>query len=376
MKKFLNIILIAILTVTVALGLTACVGGGDDGKDKGLLCKRIDGVYTIYDYVDDGTTTELDIASKIPDGETKVHIRAEAFKGVSSLKKIVVPQTVTEIGKGAFANMRGLEELVLPFVGKSANADAYQNQTATAEDKAIDSERTISHLFGSDFYGYGTSVTIRYNSGESSTSTCYVPLSLKKITINASAEYDIPMYAFSGFTKAVEIALTGNIVGIGEYAFSDCLNLDKITIPQTVKTIYKGAFEDCSKLKTVTFDGTPTIETLGDCAFKNAGIESITLPESVKVIGNEAFKGSKLKAITLPAAVTDVKDEAFFGCESLENVFVNGIFNIGVYAFADCDNLNYFGKLAEKTDKLVNLVGFTKVESQAFDGFEGTIKRS
>ena len=55
MNKFLKSIIVLMLALLVGLTAVACSdnGGKAEGK-KGLLYKKINGVYTIYDYVDEG----------------------------------------------------------------------------------------------------------------------------------------------------------------------------------------------------------------------------------------------------------------------------------------------------------------------------------
>lgn len=49
-------------------------------------------------------------------------IAASAFKDRAKLTKVVVPETVTSIGAGAFRGCVAIEDITLPFVGESANA--------------------------------------------------------------------------------------------------------------------------------------------------------------------------------------------------------------------------------------------------------------
>lgn len=257
MKKFLKILLISVLAIAVALSTVACsdeAGGGSGGK-KGLIGKRQNDTWVIYEYVDDGTgITELNIGDELdlPDGVTKVKIKANAFSDNNTLKKIIVSEKVTEIEEGAFAKMHELEELQLPFIGQVKNADVYEFETDedTDSNKAIDSERTIAHLFGTEEYGNGSSVTINYGSG---TKNCYIPFTLNKIVVNAS-NYKIPMHAFDGLMSVENIVLNGTVTEIGQYAFANT-RISSIEIPETVKIVHENAFNN-SKVENVLFAST------------------------------------------------------------------------------------------------------------------------
>ena len=94
MKKFLKIAIISVLALLTACSLMACKESGSDGNEKGLLCKKLDGVYTIYGYNAEDGVTELDIEKALDDlyeeEITDVRIKTNAFNGNSSLKKIIV----------------------------------------------------------------------------------------------------------------------------------------------------------------------------------------------------------------------------------------------------------------------------------------------
>ncbi|MBR2449233.1 MAG: leucine-rich repeat protein [Clostridia bacterium] len=259
MKKFLKILLISVLTIAVAFSMVACSdqpGGGNGGR-KGLVGKRQDDTWVIYKYVDDEADAGvLDIGAKLdlPDGVTKVKIKANAFSDNGTLTKIIVPEAVTEIEAGAFAKMHKLKELHLPFIGQVKNADAFEFESDEAydEDKAVDAERTIAHLFGTEVYDNGTSVTINYGSG---TKNCYMPETLNKIVINAS-NYKIPMHAFDGLTYVENIVLSGTVTEIGQYAFANT-RISSIEIPTTVSIVHEYAFNN-SKVENVLFASTAT----------------------------------------------------------------------------------------------------------------------
>ena len=264
MKKFLNILLVGLLAIATAVMCVACTpdnNGGTGGK-SGLLLKKIDGVYTVYDYVAVEGETTLDIGEvlKSKNITEDINIKAGAFDGVTTLTKIIVPANVKEIAEGAFRKMSNLKTIELPFVGKTVNSDAFFKESATATDKSVDKARTIAHLFGTEEYDGGKNVTI--NAGNTTVS-CYMPVTLEKVIINAQKvsegknSYSIPMHAFDGATNLKAVELKGAMLGaIGENAFSGCIALKSIEIPETVKTIYSNAFSGCSKLENVIFKGT------------------------------------------------------------------------------------------------------------------------
>ena len=63
----------------------------------------------------------------------------------------------------------------------------------------------------------------------------------------------------------------------------------------------------------ITFEGTPT--KIGELAFANSQLTSITLPNTIKEIGYEAFANSQLKEITLHEGLEVIDGFVFSGCK-------------------------------------------------------------
>ncbi len=328
MKRFLNIILVAILVLVSVFGMVACADDDAGSSEKGLKYKKYIGedFYTVYDYVDDGTTA-LSVPAEI-DGVAVGRIASKAFENNGSIKKLVVPTSVTEIGAGAFAGMKAIEELTLPFVGMTANSDLYNGETEPATDKSVGIEKNFCYVFGTDLYTYGSTVATTYGTEADETATYYLPSKLTKVTIAPAQAYSIPMHAFNGVTTLSEIVLQ-NIDGIGEYAFNNCSNLLKINIPATVSKIWDNAFTGCTKLSStgLVFDDVTAASALteiANLAFYGTPITEIVIPASVNYIGESAFAGSALKRVTLSSNTSlTLAKYAFYKCKYLTEVIYN-----------------------------------------------------
>lgn len=341
MKKIFTTLFLTLALIISAIGFTACGGSSDNDSEIGLIVKKYRGedFYTVTGYVDDGKTTVLDLTSK--DGTPVGRIAEGAFDGVSSLYEIIVPDTVTEIGKGAFKNVKNLNKLTLPFIGKNANADAYPNQTASSSIKCVDSERTIAYLFGDEEYDGGVKTTNYYNS--ESSSVCYIPATLSTVAINPKEDYSVPMFALSGVKVLRTVELSNKIIAIGCSAFNGCSNLSTIKIPASVTDIYEGAFNGCTNLKNLSFDENCKVEQFGEKAFYGITLTEFVVPNSVKTIGKECFATSSLKKINLNQVET-VKYGAFSNCESLTEVATSKTtVNLEYYAFYKCAKLTDSG---------------------------------
>ncbi len=355
MKKLFNTLIIALLIVASCMCLFACDGGNDGSEATGIVYKKYKGedFYTVYDYVDDGKTTSLTITGK--DGIEVGRIAAGAFDG-SSLTEIIVPDTVTEIGSGAFKNMKKLKSLTVPFIGKTANSDGFINESSPADDKSVDGERTISHFFGTEEYDLGIKITNNYNSDSST--TCYIPQTLTKIALTPKEDYSIPMYAFSGFVNLRTVELTDKIVAVGDGAFKGCMTLKNIEIPASVTSIGANAFNGCKMLDTdMLLTKATGLTEIGNFAFANTVFASIKLPSSVKTVGESCFNKAELQSIVLSANLVSIGKEAFSGCQYLSTVdssLVVAKVSVGVFAFADCKKLNNTGITLEDFDFAAN----------------------
>ena len=252
-----------------------------------LYKKTADNICLIYGYKDDGSnvaTLDFNEVLEIPEGVEKVKIKKNAFNGNDTLTKIIVSADVTEIEAGAFAGMKKLERLEVPFIGRYANSDAFQNESASAVEKAVDAERTIAHFFGAEEYDDGFAMTINYGAGST---TCYVPTSFKDVVVNATVAYSIPRCAFNGAKKLQSITIKGEIDAIGAYAFANTI-FASIEIPATVKNIYEGAFEN-AKIKFVNFVAGASEIVLGNKAFAGCALIERINSEVDKTIDLEVF---------------------------------------------------------------------------------------
>ena len=119
---------------------------------------------------------------------------------------------------------------------------------------------------------------------------------------------------------------------IGQYAFQNS-SIESVTLPDRLVSIALYAFSGCASLKTVTFGDSCKLSTIGDRAFE---------------------KCASLTEISLPDLTTSIGAYAFAECSSLKNVNFSEnsqLINIGQNAFRSCAALVEF--TAPKT--LVNL---------------------
>ena len=218
-----------------------------------------------------------------------------AFSFCRSLSEIVIPSSVTSIGKGAFSYCVSLSEIVIP-----------------------------------------SSVT---SIGDSAFSSCD---SLSKIVIPSSVT-SIGKGAFFRCHSLSEIVIPSSVTSIGDGAFYDCGSLSEIIIPSSVTSIGGSAFSRCYSLSEIVIPSSVT--SIGDSAFSYCrSLSEIVIPSSVTSIGKGAFSCCYSPSeIVIPSSVTSIGDWAFSFCSSLSEIVIpSSVTSIGDWAFYNCkfpDNL-------------------------------------
>ena len=336
-----------------------------------------------YEITEEGTVTLTgytggELAVVIPEAiEDKpvAAIAPEAFKGMATLKAVSVPDTVTEIGAGAFAGCVSLTSLRTPvitckdapFFGALFGAASHE-----AGGGAVPTELTTLVLTqGSTIPDYAF----------------YACRGLQAVSLPATvtAIGDFAFYGCSGL--ALITTAQASLISVGTKAFANCSALLELTLPATVTAMGIGILEGCGALESLTVpfaggtadpaaseEGSASTAYLGylfgatsytftagylpaslmtvtltegctaipdNAFFECASIREVNIPEGVTSIGRRAFYGcDRLTAVTLPDTVTSIGDDAFNGCIRL-TTFTGGrgLTTLGVQCFMNCLSL-------------------------------------
>ena len=182
------------------------------------------GIYTVTGLGEDSFSTD-DFDSPLYDiHHTKIH-------------SVTIPQSVTSIGKDAFAQCRALQSLTIDDAATSIGDWAFDE--------------------------------------------CYklTTLSLgKKITT-------IGDYAFYDCRILNNVTIPQSVTSIGNHAFGCCYRMDSFTIKDATTSIGKYAFSDCQSLKTLSLG--ENITTIDDDAFRGCyDLECIMLPAGLASFGD------------------------------------------------------------------------------------------
>ncbi|MBR2385305.1 MAG: leucine-rich repeat protein [Clostridia bacterium] len=254
------------------------------------------------------------------------NVASNAVANLSFITNLVVGDNVKEIEKGAFVGLSGLKTITLPFVGGKVGA--------------VNEAKLFAYIFGTIGTDGLTAVTQNFNEGTESTSSLYVPTSLKKVVItgdvkvtektvkyyvnddnehvvlgeneeapegktafevttNSYSDSAVQPYAFYGVTTIEEVVFDGAIDHIPDYTFYGCSAIKALSFKDTITSIGKYAYASCVSLRTLTL-GAVTI-----CEGAFSGCTSLGQSTETEV-------GS----LDLSAVVSIAKD-AFKGCASL-----------------------------------------------------------
>lgn len=133
------------------------------------------------------------------------------------------------------------------------------------------------------------------------------------------------------------------VISIGDYAFANT-TIKTITIPSTVRTIGKGAFGNCELLTSVYgLENCENLLQIPEDTFRAcSSLNNIELPPNIVYIGKRAFAFcEKLESIDFPAKLKKIDDHAFTSCESLSRVeFSDSIITLGSTVFGACNELS------------------------------------
>jgi hypothetical protein len=156
------------------------------------------------------------------------------------------------------------------------------------------------------------------------------PENLKRITIGNHLK-KIGKFAFQHCKFLEEIKLPESLDSIGDYAFYECSSLCVINIPRKLKRIGKQVFSSCEMLSEITCDSPDFLvenDALYDKKQKRLIVyfgtaPSFTVRKGIVLIDEDAFKNNvHIKKVELPKSIKEVSVLLFASCPNLKEVHV------------------------------------------------------
>lgn len=244
-----------------------------DLEDLSSLMKYKDGdtnkfkVSSLAIYATGGTTLPHYFASNNPNPNP-------------ALKKIILPEGITDTGQISFYNCTTLENVTLPNQLESIGDFVFNECSAL---KKLDIPQNVTSIGGNAFNKCEELTTVNFLG--------QVP------QLNS-----IGKHAFYECQKLADLTLPDRLTSIGKSAFYRCNALTSIRIPDNVVTIATKVFQECSGLATVVLP--KNLENIEDFAFNNCS-----------ALANFVYTGSALPAPTVRAT-------AYFGSDRLKYLFL------------------------------------------------------
>ena len=192
--------------------------------------------------------------------EGVVLIPRDMFKGCAALSRVVIPDTVTEIGSEAFCDCSSLTDITLSSSLKTIGSKAFANCKQLAD---ITLPNSLEALGTGAFYACEklTSITIPAslqsvpgaedptNSFIWTTDGCFANTGLKTVTV-AEGQETIPSLLFAGTDQLESISLPSTLKKIDVRAFYGS-GLSEIRLPENVVSLEERSFENCESLRNV-----------------------------------------------------------------------------------------------------------------------------
>ena len=281
----------------------------------------------------------------IKDGQ----IVAKCFEGQEKIKKLSLPEGITEIGESTFRGMSNLSELTGIDSVIKINDFAFENCAklpsislnkvkfigkncfnGCSKFKQISLNSSLEHIEPGVFVGcnsiqvaavpFNEQIQKLVDYGFTSKELKKVNIitgniqkgsfdgyQLESITLNSEIKEILP-HMFENSETIAEVVMPG-VTSIGDYAFSGCSSLTSITIPDSVTRIGEYVFADCKNLTSIDLKN---VMVFGESAFENcSSLEKVELNNEVKVLPTKLFANAGLQHINIPTSLCEIGDEVF-----------------------------------------------------------------
>jgi len=251
--------------------------------------------------------------------QTLKQIGYGAFENCVALRKIDFPDGLQQIGHNAFAGCTSLKHVMLPDSLETLDYAAFQNCTALNH---VELPATLEKIARETFFGCS---------------------SLKEIDLPA----DVTVLSYAAFEGSGLVAVTipEGVVAVGARLFANCTSLETVVFTSDHIPLSNEMFLGATALEELRLPASATEIPLGFCQGA-ASLKMIEINEGVTVIKHDAFRDcTSLRSVTLPTTLKGIWERVFKGCTSLQSVdFSNAAISeegakVGVEWFADCTSL-------------------------------------
>ena len=294
----------------------------------------------------------------------------EAFKNCEELTSIVMPNTITAIGKKngqSFFYCTALTSIVIPDNVQRICAHAFYGCIGL---KSVTIGKSVTSLSGKKgtlryypvFSGCDSITTLTWNAVNCTDNGGIVTNNIEQLILGTEVE-TIPKNFAQG-SKISQIVLPNSLISISASTFQDCSTLQRIDIPNSVTTIGTSAFSGCKQMTEVTMGNSVT--AIGEVAFNEC--ESLTKVNISSVeswckiifdvpngddysypsgLSNPLYyaqhlymNDQEITNLVIPNSITTINDYAFYCCSGFTSVNIgDAVTSIGTSAFGGCTEM-------------------------------------
>ncbi len=320
-----------------------------------------------YSLVSFSTYNGKSVYTTLVHSGTELHTVLSAAVNPNTPNELIIPSGVTTILPYAMYGYDNVDVTTLRFGNQlvEIGEGAFEN-AVNIKNFNIDPSSAIYRIEERTFYGCTSLEEMPLlNALKFIGRNAFGNSGLRTITNLPELLFTISDGAFIGCDRLEEITIPENVHTIGEYAFASCSSLSKIVIPESVTSIGKGAFRGTS-ISSITLPS--SIDEIAEGLFEDADkLSEIIIKGNIVKIGARAFKGTTVLSV-LPSALTDNLTELgeyAFADSGLNSISLGiGVKEIPAHCFENCKYLTEI--------KLSSAI--TKVHDYAFNGCNGLIE--
>lgn len=316
-----------------------------------------------------------------------------AFRGMVSLRHIILPDSLKEIGEYAFYSVQLNYPLILPeglthiheyafmkaaldlempyslvYIGDYAFQEMSSNTMGVSTLRLSDDVKYIgkrafynARSFKGSFY---LPANLEYlgveafcNCGSELTGDIVIPLGMTEIPVRAF--YDM------GFHNGTNLYLHDNIEVIGKGAFAGIKIKNPLVLPANLTILSDGAFSRCSlNLNNLVLP--EGLTQIGHNAFSSNTITgTVEVPDGISLVEG-GWENTDIQKLIIGDNALYVDESSFCNCQRLEYVHLGkNIEFIGGGAFANCGSLSTIVCMAETPPTIGTS---SSIYTDAFDG--------
>ena len=260
-----SLLCLCLCCVLLILPLLSGCGGEvpEDTSTNLLYISNGDGTCSFAGLMDpDAAPAELRVPRVNYRRETVTGVATAAMYLNSTVQRILLPDTVEEIGESAFHGS-SLIDIDLPEHLTVIGKGAFQSCTSL---KYVGFGSRVSYIGESAFEGCSALTFVQ------------LPGSLNRID----------MFAFMECEKLQAVYVESGVTALGDFMFKSCTSLSEICLPEGLREVGYGTFQNCGKLTSVVFR--KGLASLGGSTFEScAMLSSITIPDTVTDLGPSSF---------------------------------------------------------------------------------------